>query len=275
MPFLRLLVLVLITTLCVSSAAWGNADSTLTAAPLDTERDTKGKAGMRVGLIAGGIVGTAFFLLVGAAANSLCEGDCPDVTAAGFIGLGVLGATTGALSGALIGGLFGSMISDDKKVPEQSQATSLSIERRSIASLSVEPGVGFLTKRPENESGFMLRATLIAQLKPWLGVGPEVTYADLAGGTYGVRGAIYLGPRQTGLRPYVVTALGVQHWDTGTLDTDVEVLQLALGGGVGWTPGASNTHFGLEARYDFCAQNIDHSEAYTFVSTSAVLRRSW
>jgi len=107
------------------------------------------------------------------------------------------------------------------------------------------------------------------------GVGPEVTYADLAGGTYGVRGAIYLGPRQTGLRPYVVTALGVQHWDTGTLDTDVEVLQLALGGGVGWTPGASNTHFGLEARYDFCAQNIDHSEAYTFVSTSAVLRRSW
>ena len=167
------------------------------------------------------------------------------------------------------------MIHDNKNVSDPSQPASLSSERRSIASVSIEPGIGVVTKRPEGESGLMLRATLIAQLKPWLGIGPEVTYGDLAGGTFAVRGAMYLGPRQPGLRPYVVTALGVQHWETGIIDTNVDVLELGLGGGLAWTPGPSHTHLGLEARYEYSPQNIDHSEAYTFVSTSAVLRHSW
>jgi hypothetical protein len=270
----RILIVLMIITMFFVNVAWATADSTLAAVPVETERATKAKAGMRAGAIAGSIAGTAFFLLVGAVANSLCEYDCPDVTTGGFVGLGVLGAITGAATGALLGGLFGSMIPDHSKSSPSQTETPFN-HKSSIASVSIETGLAVLTERPENEAGLLLRATLVAQLNSWLGAGPEVTYGDLAGGMLGIRGAFYLGPRQPGLRPYLVTALGWQHWKTGAFDTDVGVLEWGTGGGLAWTPGLSNTHIGLEARYEFSPQNIDQNEYFRFVSTSAVLRHSW
>ena len=270
---LRLLLITMIAISCVSSIAQGNTDSTLTAQPLETHRATKRKGGMRVGLIAGAVAGTGLFLLGALAAESLCEYECSDIHPVGYVAIGALGAAVGAATGAVVGGLFGSMIPDDKRT--MSQPHEPGIMKRPIASVAIEPGVGVTTERPENESGFLLRATLIAQLKPWLGVGPEITYADLAGGTYGFRGAFYFGPREPNLRPYVVTALGWQHWKTGAFDTDVDVLGWGMGGGLAWTPGSPNTHIGLEARYEFSPQNIDQNQYFRFVSTSAVLRHSW
>jgi hypothetical protein len=269
---LRILMAVIIAVTCISSVLFADADSTGVAPPLHWERSTKAKQGVRVGLVAGGISGTGFFLLVGAAANSLCEVDCPSVKGFGWVGLGLLGAVTGAATGALLGGLFGSMIPDHDKHPSPMET---GLARPPIASVSVDPGVGFTTERPENGSGFMLRATLIAQLKPWLGIGPEINYAHLAGGTYGFRGAVHLGPREPGLRPYVVPAIGWQHWKNGAFDTDVDVLQWGMGGGLAWTPGSPNAHIGLEARYEFSPQNVDQNKYFRFVSTSAMFRHSW
>ena len=272
---IRILLIVLIATTLVSRVAKGNADSTLTVTPLETERATKRKAGMHVGMVAGGIAGAGLFLLGAAASEAFCEYDCPDIKPLGYVGIGAIGLATGALVGTLVGGLFGSMIPDDRNVSAEPPHAPVSMRRRSIASVSIEPVFGVTTERPENDSGFLARATLIAQLNPWLGMGPEVTYGELAGGTFAVRGAVYLGPREPGLRPYVVTAFGVQHWETGVFDSDVEVLEWGMGGGLAWTPGSPSTHIGLEARYEFSPQNIDYNKAYRFVSTSAVLRHSW
>ena len=65
----RILIVLMIITMFFVNVAWATADSTLTAAPLGTERSTKAKSGMRVGIIAGGITGAALFLLAGAAAE--------------------------------------------------------------------------------------------------------------------------------------------------------------------------------------------------------------
>jgi len=226
---------------------------------------------MKAGLIAGGIAGAGFGLLVAAYADGECEGgDCSDFTPVGYVGAGFIGGALGALTGAIVGSVFGAMIPNDKH-----SYTPPGSMKRPIASAAIEPAVGATTERPSNRSGFMLRGTLIAQLKPWLGFGPEITYADLAGGTYGIRGAFYVGPRQPGLRPYLVTALGWQHWKKGAFDTDVDVLQWGMGGGLAWTPGSPNTHIGLEARYEFSPQSVDQNQYFRFVSTSVVLRHSW
>jgi len=270
---MRIVVILLSAGMCISSVAQGNADSTLTSVPLEIKRATKRKSGARAGLIVGGIAGAGLFVLGAAASESFCDYECTDIHPLGYVAIGALGAAVGAATGFLVGGLFGSMVPDDQKEisPPQARGTS----RRAIASVSIEPAVGVTTERPDNDSGLMVRGTLIAQLNSWLGVGPEINYADLAGGTYGFRGAFYLGPREPGLRPYLVTSLGWQHWESGAFDTDVDVLQWGMGGGLAWTPGSPNTHLGLEARYDFSPQNIDQNKYFRFVSTSAVLRHSW
>ncbi len=271
----RILLITLVAITTVSSVARADVDSTLTPTPLETQRATKRKSGARAGLIVGGIAGAGLFVLGAAAGEDLCESSsCTDIHPLGYVAIGALGAAIGAATGFLVGSLFGSMVPDDEKKISQPQAPGTL--KPAIASVSIEPGFGVTTERPENDSGFMLRATLIAQLKPWLGVGPEVTYADLAGGSLAIRGAFYLCPREPGLRPYAVTALGWQGWKKGAFDTDVSVLQWGMGGGLAWTPGSPNTHLGLEARYEFTPQSLtEDNKAFRFVSTSAVVRHSW
>ena len=240
-----------------------------------TERHTKAKSGRRLGLIVGGVAGAGLFVLGGAAQEAFCEYDCGDITPLGYVGLGAIGFGVGALTGALLGTLIGSMIPDNADSSPTGTAPSHEVSRPFIASVAVEPGWGVLTERPENESGFTVRSTLLAQLGSWIGVGPEITYGDLAGGMFGFGGAVVLGPRDTGLRPYAVTNFGFQQWQTGIIDTDVGVVALGVGAGLSWTPGSGKTHLGIESRYHWSPQHIDHNEAYSFVNTSVSLRHSW
>jgi|GEM_PF-1996854 len=276
-------ILVLFFTIAMPMGAMGQVDSTSIApTPLDrgTEPHTKGKAGLKTGLIAGSIAGGSFALLVAAYADAECEGgDCSDVTVLGYVGAAALGATLGALTGALVGYVFGSMIPnhpDKGSSPEESQGL-LNESKRFIASIALQPGVAVLTERPENESGFSVRATLLAQPKHWLGIGPEIAYSDLAGGVFELGGAVSIGPREPGPRPYLIGNLGWQQWKTGinVYDTNPSVLAAGFGGGLSFTPGSGSTHLGLEMRYHWSPQNIQDREGYRFVSTSAVFRHSW
>jgi hypothetical protein len=244
-------------------------DSTASAAPMKAQ--TQAKTGSHVGLVVGGITGAAMFLLVGVVAES--EGE--DIQPVGWVGLGALGLGLGAATGALLGYMFGSMIPTEEEPASVPGASPASTGRRPIASFALEPGVAILTERPGNESAFTLRGTLLAQLKPWLGVGPEVTYGNLAGGMFAVEGAAYVGRRDAGLRPYAVLDLGVQHWATGVVDTDVGVLGMGVGAGLSWSPRSGNAHFGLEGRYHWTPQHIENPEGFRFVNVGATARWSW
>jgi hypothetical protein len=281
----RIVMLVLVFMISSTTRARGQVDSTLVAAPLGTEpeRHTKGKTGMKTGLIVCGIAGASLALLVAAYSDAECDGgDCSDVTALGYVGAGLLGATLGGLTGALVGYVFGSMIPDHPdqgSIPEESQGLPGPLMERKpiIASISLQPGVAVLTERPEDETGFSVRAALLAQPKRWLGIGPEIAYTDLAGGVFELGGAVSVGPREPGLRPYLIGNLGWQQWKTGinAYDTNPSVLTAGFGGGLSFTPGSGSTHLGLETRYHWSPQNIPDREGYRFVSTSAVFRHSW
>ena len=274
MYFCRSLLICFLLVLVVPTTVQSQPDSTLTAST-PSDRQTKAKSGRKLGLIVGGAVGAGLFVLGGAASEAFCEYDCGDITPLGYIGLGVVGFGVGALTGALLGTLFGSMVPDDPHPSGDSPSPKTTSSKESIASIALQPGWGVLTDRPENESGFTMQSTLLAQLNPWLGMGPEVTYGDLAGGVFGLGGAVYLGRRDQGLRPYVVTNLGWQHWKTGVVDSEVDVLATGIGAGLSWTPNRRHTHVSLETRYHWSPHNIEDREAYRFVNTSLTLRHSW
>src|SRR5262245_46685925 len=96
---IRIILIVLIATTFVSTVAHGSADSTTTVVPLETERATKRKSGVRIGIVAGGVAGAGLFLLGAAAAESLCESECSDIGPLGYVGIGALGVVVGAATG--------------------------------------------------------------------------------------------------------------------------------------------------------------------------------
>jgi hypothetical protein len=246
---------------------------------------TRARGGARVGLVVGGVTGAAGFVFIGLVAQALCEGDCgDDIHPAGWVGLGAVGALTGALAGAGVGYLIGSMIPAGEvpvaRVPGAEGETpapavpAAGEPRRRIGSLSLQPGHGRLTDR-EASSTFTVRVTLLAHLRPWLGVGPEITHAGFPGGMNALGGAVVVGRRDRRFSPYVVGDLGWYRWGTGPFDTDVSLLGAGIGAGLAWAPGSGGAQLGLEARYHWTPQNIQDPEGYRFVNAGASVRFAW
>jgi len=111
-----------ITGLMVAALYWprvvladGSAADTLkvpTASPAADPlgHPTHSRDGRRIGAIVGAAAGAPFFVLAGYVGESICEYDCPHITALGYVGLGALGAALGAVTGGLVGTLVGGMI---------------------------------------------------------------------------------------------------------------------------------------------------------------------
>jgi hypothetical protein len=210
--------------------------------------------------------------------------------------LALIGGGVGAGAGALLGGILGATIPADKvaapnpraeAAPDSGAAAEVESPRampmppppgrtpRYIASLIVQPGVGILTDRPGHPSEFMVRAALLAQLKPWFAIGPEFSRSQLSGGFTAVEGAIQVGPSRNVVYPYLTGDMGLQVWKTGLYDTSVSILGAGVGGGVSWAPGAGRWRLGVESRYQWSLQNIEDPQGYRFVFVGGTARVSW
>jgi hypothetical protein len=240
-------------------------------------RPTHGKDGLRLGAIAGGVVGGTGAVFLGLLVDALCEGgNCEDATATTYVELGVIGTAVGVLSGGFFGWIIGSTIPAGEPPPSwEGTRAATGGHWPPIASFTVQPGLGTLTARPGHATSLSLRATLLAHVDRRIAIGPEFTHVGFAGGMDALAGAVYLGDRTRRLSPYLVADLGSYHWARGVHDVDVDVLGAGIGAGLLWVPAPGRARFGIEGRYHWTPQNIEDGAGYRFVEVGATAGWSW
>jgi hypothetical protein len=212
----------------------------------------------RYGAIAGAVTGG----LAGAWLTLYCSsGNYDGCFRYPFI-FGGLGALAGGTAGAIVGAAIPTGGAADPAAPPAAEGP-----RRAIGSGSLAVGVagGSVTgwdevtrmERRYEGTGPVVRASVHAELRPWLALGPEVGQAWLgeAGEVRHIAVAVRVGGRGVGrLSPYATVNLGAYDSQRPSL----EYLGMGVGAGVRLTPGGTRRFFAdLEARHSRNAQYIE------------------
>lgn len=246
------------------------------------------QSGTKIGAVAGGIIGAGLFLLGGAFAEGLCEYDCPDIEAPGYIGLGFLGGLLGAGAGALVGSFFGSTIPrEEPAVPEPPPELRHPGDRvspapeprrlprpdgRTLASITLLGGYADFTERESGDAGVTYHARLLSHRGDWIAFGPEIGHFGTDPGVkFQLTGDVRIGPLDGRGWPYAIADIGWYNWDHYGPSV------LGAGAGLGWDrstrPGSAT--WGVEARYHWTLQNEDEPGNYAFGEVAATARFNW
>ena len=223
------------------------------------------KRGLIIGAIAGAVGGLAF----GTFFHLFCQSEGDDCTSVIPV-VTVLGAASGAAAGAIIG----AAIPRDGDAPPTPEAEEPAAPDRRIGSFNASFGYasgriddGF---RPAfSGSGPTLRLGLMAELKPWLAIGPEIGQAWLAEERNIRHGALAarLTWERPRIAPYVHANLGLYQ----TTGVSREFLGGGLGVGARFMPFAGERFFfDVEARASRHTQNIEPMRMKTLSAGAGV-----
>jgi hypothetical protein len=236
--------------------------------------------------VAGGIIGAGFFLLVGAASEGLCEYECSDIEAPGYIGLGFMGALLGAGTGALLGAFFGSTIPlgdpppapsgeprhPGDRIPSRERTARLSMrDGPPLASITVLAGYADLNGISTGEGGPSYQGRLLSHRGEWIAIGPELGhFATDPGVRFTLTGDVRIGRLDGRSRPYAIGDIGWYSWKDGP-----SLLGAGAGLGWDWSRPSGGPTYGLEGRYHWTLQNEDEPGNYAFVQVAASARFNW
>lgn len=223
------------------------------------------KRGLIIGAIAGAVGGLAFgtfFHFFCQAEGDDCSSVIPTVT--------VLGAASGAAAGAIIG----AAIPRGGDAPPTPEAQEPAAPDRRIGSFNASFGYangriddGF--RAAFSGSGPTLRLGLMAELKPWLAIGPEIGQAWLAEERNIRHGAlaVRLTWERPRIAPYMHANLGLYQ----TTGVSREFLGGGLGVGARFMPFAGERFFfDLEARASRHTQNVEPMRMKTLSAGAGV-----
>jgi hypothetical protein len=121
----------------------------------------------------------------------------------------------------------------------------------------------------------MLKGALVAQVTPWIGVGPELSRSELAGGFTGIEGVVRLGPSWHAFYPYVIGGLGLNRWDAGPDGERIDLTGVGVGGGLSWAADDGRWRVGLESRYQWTPRDVEGPIDYGFIFGGGTVRVSW
>ncbi|MEX2608901.1 MAG: hypothetical protein WEA24_03080 [Gemmatimonadota bacterium] len=221
------------------------------AAPQEApERSTR--RGLIIGAVAGAAVGLgigSFIALYCVSENDSCPGAIPVV--------GLLGAASGALAGAVLGAAIPARAPREPATPDRPAG---SWGETDTGSFAVAAGAAHARIEDDSSllhegSGWSVRAVFLAELKPWLALGPELGYASFGAGGEVRQGAAAVQLRWPGarIRPYVGAQLGAYQMTLPSL----EFLGGGISAGARVRPFARRRHFvEVEARLSSQVQNI-------------------
>lgn len=221
------------------------------------------KTGMTAGAISGAVVGTASFTLLGYLIEVLDDSN-EEFSTGQHLLFGVVGGIAGALGGGLIGADVGALFyrdgRDRRRFPETPP----------IGRFSLEAGWADFTARSDAESGGWARATLTSHFRPWLAVGPELSFQTTRPRNWRVAGAVRLEPYHGRLSPYAIGSLGPNFWP----DSETR-LGADFGGGLRIGSPGARLSFQLEGRHHWNQHNAVEPGTYRFVTVGAGITRSW
>jgi hypothetical protein len=226
--------------------AAARADETRAQQQSRPRRQTR--RGAQIGGLAGGAVGLAmgtFIALYCRSYGDPCDAAIPVLT------------TLGGVSGAVGGAIIGAAIPTEARPAGQAAPA----EDRRIGSASLSLGAAHA--RLEGDPGQVwldawgpaARANVYAELRPWLGVGPEVGIASFGGGERIRHAAVAFRGTWTGHRlvPYVAANIGA-YQSTGP---SLEYLGGGIGAGARWQPGQRRAFIDADVRFSANIQNIE------------------
>jgi len=165
----------------------------------------------RRGLIIGAVAGAAVGLGIGSFIALYCSSERDSCPAAIPV-VGLLGAASGALAGAVLGAAIPARSPREPAAPDRPAGSRGETDTGSFA-----VAAGAAHARIEDDSsllhegsGWGVRAVFLAELKPWLALGPELGYASFGAGGAVRQGAAAVQLRWPGarIRPYVGAQLG-------------------------------------------------------------------
>ena len=221
------------------------------------------------GLIIGAIAGTLGGLAFGTFFHLFCQTEGDDCTSVIPI-VTVLGAASGAAAGAIIG----AAIPRGDDASSRPEAEEPAAPDRRIGSFNAS--FGYASARIDDGfrpafsgSGPTLRLGLMAELRPWLAIGPEVGQAWLAAERNIRHGAlaVRLTWERPRIAPYVHANLGLYQ----TTGVSREFLGGGLGVGARFMPfAAERFFFDVEARASRHTQHIEPMRMKTLSAGAGV-----
>ncbi|HEX7878954.1 MAG TPA: hypothetical protein VF720_06060 [Candidatus Eisenbacteria bacterium] len=276
-----------------------------TAAPdahLDRPK-TEAKTGGKAGALAGAVAGGGLFLL-GAAYS---DAETGDVDAAGYVGIGLLGAALGGIFGWALGSFLGSTVpaerpatthhvtatppaSENAPAPTLEPPTAMpasSRHGRTLASFTLLGGyAGMADEGPvyeyPPEGGFVvheggtvggsafLGARLLRHRGEWFSYGPEVGFVTGHDGMFLLTADLLVGRRYGSTRPYAIGDIGWHNWKDGA-----SLFGGSIGAGLEWEREPGATAFGAEYRYRAMLQNDTGEGDREFHQLALTSRFNW